>query len=78
MILFSPQLWLFAALIGLALFALFRRSPVVPLVLYFAWLTVEDLVRKLWGNDMTVYFAKFILMGPIILQALRAWQGERY
>jgi hypothetical protein len=78
MILFSPQLWLFAALIGLALFALFRRSPVVPLILYFAWLTVEDLVRKLWGNDMTVYFAKFILILPIILKALRAWQSERY
>jgi len=78
MILFSPQFWLFAVLIGLALFALFRRSPVVPLALYFTWLTVEDLVRKLWGNDMTVYFAKFIWIAVISVHLLRMRGWRQY
>jgi len=77
MILFSPKIWFFVVLIWLAIFAFFWRSPIVPLIIYFTWLTVEDLMRKLWGNDMMVYFAKFILMQPIILQTLKVWQRER-
>lgn len=77
MTLFSFKVWLFAFLGAVTLAGFFSRSPIVPLVLYFGWLMVEDLVRKLWGNDMTIYFAKFILMQPIILKTLKAWRKER-
>jgi len=82
MILLSPKIWLFTIFIVITLyiafFSYFSYSSIVPLAIYFTWLTMEDLVRKLWSNDMMVYFAKFVLMQPIILQTLRAWQRERY
>lgn len=71
----SPKVWLFGSLIAIGFLVLLSRSPVVSLTFYFAWLTVEDLVRKLWGNDMTVYFAKFVLLLVIIahLLLLQSW-----
>jgi hypothetical protein len=62
-----------AAVLPLAL----RRFQ-VAVGLFFAWLVVEDLVRKLAGNDLRVYFVKdfvyaVVLVG-LVAAGRRAWR----
>jgi hypothetical protein len=82
MIFSLSKIWLFTVFITIVLyvtfFSYFNYSSITPLILYFAWLTVEDLIRKLWGNDIIIYFGKFFLMLPIIVQILKARQKEKY
>lgn len=63
-----------AALIALlalaaALPAILGRWPVV-VAAFFGWLVVEDLVRKLAGNDLRVYFVKDLLFAVLVLALL--------
>jgi hypothetical protein len=37
------------------------------LAIFFAWLPFEDLVRKLTGNDLRVYFVKDLLLGASLV-----------
>lgn len=74
-----------AALIALvallaAVPAALRRWP-LAVIAFFGWLVVEDLVRKLAGNDLRVYFVKDVAFAVLVLAlivrgrtAARGWQ----
>ena len=48
--------------LGLVALLVGIRSWAFGLVLFFSWLPLEDLVRKLAGNDIRVYFIKYVLL----------------
>ncbi len=45
-------------------------------LVFLAWLLFEDLVRKYMGNNMTVYFAKDVLVAVVYASFLRAAKSE--
>jgi hypothetical protein len=44
--------------------------------LLFAWLLLEDLIRKYLGNNMVIYFAKDFLLAVVYLSFLAAWRRK--
>jgi hypothetical protein len=74
-----------AALLALLLLAVsvpvLLRSWRLSLVCFLAWLVMEDLVRKLAGNDLTVYFVKdafyVVLLAAVVLdpRTRGAWRA---
>lgn len=68
------------AIIGImALIAVFLSVSITPIpafVTYFTWLTFEDFIRKMLGNDMKIYFVKHLLLGVILIHLLREYREE--
>jgi hypothetical protein len=44
--------------------------------LLFAWLLLEDLIRKYLGNNMIIYFAKDFLLAVVYLSFIAAWRRK--
>lgn len=47
------------------------------LYFFFAWLLLEDLIRKYLGNNMAIYFAKDFLVAVVYLSFFIAWRRKR-
>lgn len=83
----SSGLGALAGLPAAVLIALLALAAALPTVLtrwplavgaFFGWLVVEDLVRKLAGNDLRVFFVKDLLFAVLILALLlRAQMAAR-
>ena len=78
-----PPVALFAAVLILAALPLLMGRWVLTLGIFLVWLVVEDLVRKLAGNNLAVYFVKdliyFVLLFAMITRASlqQAWRRAR-
>ena len=75
-----PPVALFAAVLILAALPLLVGRWMLTLGIFLVWLIVEDLVRKLAGNNLAVYFVKdliyFVLLFALFTSASvqRAWR----
>ncbi len=56
-----PPVALFAAVLILAALPLLAGRWVLTLGIFLVWLVVEELVRKLAGNNLAVYFVKDLI-----------------
>ncbi|MFA0751473.1 MAG: hypothetical protein SLRJCFUN_001876 [Candidatus Fervidibacter sp.] len=71
MFLLPPKFLLFLFFSVIGIWIGLQASSLLALSLYFSWLIFEDLIRKLAGNDIAFYFAKYFLMAGIALQLIR-------
>lgn len=66
------------AVLGAGAAVLGRRHPYAGLVIFFAWLPLEDLIRKFAGNDLRIYFVKdallFFALAALLPQMRGCWR----
>jgi|GEM_PF-6011418 len=62
-----PPVALFAAVLILAALPLLVGRWMLTLAIFLVWLIVEDLVRKLAGNNLAVYFVKDLIYLVLLL-----------
>jgi glycosyltransferase involved in cell wall biosynthesis len=83
LLLFSPGIAPPEILSLLAVVLVLAASPFLvtrwplALLVFLAWLVVEDLLRKLAGNDLRVYFIKDVVYGVLLVAVFMsaAWRG---